>query len=129
VIYLDTSVVLAHLFTEDRAPPERLWSERLVSSRLLIYETWVRINARGRTAALAADAQESFARISFLDLSPMVLARALDPFPVPLRTLDTLHLASVEFLRGLGQEVELASYDDRQREAARRLGIPLCAWA
>jgi type IV pilus assembly protein PilB len=31
-----------------------------------------------------------------------VLARALEPFPVPLRTLDALHLAAVAFLRGRG---------------------------
>ena len=29
-----------------------------------------------------------------------VLARALQPFPVPVRTLDAIHLAAVEFVRG-----------------------------
>jgi len=38
VIYLDTSVALAQLLSEDRLPPDRLWSETLVSSRLLEYE-------------------------------------------------------------------------------------------
>ena len=36
------------------------------------------------------------------------LARALEPWPVPLRTLDALHLATIVFLRGRGEEVELA---------------------
>lgn len=39
--------------------------------------------------------------------------------------LDALHLASIELLRGLEQAVELASYDLRMVEAARRLAIPL----
>ena len=40
MIYLDTSVVLAHLLAEDRMPPRKLWEEELVSSRLLEYELW-----------------------------------------------------------------------------------------
>jgi hypothetical protein len=54
-----------------------------------------------------------------------VLERALEPFPTPVRTLDALHLASVEFLRANGQSVELASYDDRLIASARALGIPV----
>jgi len=49
----------------------------------------------------------------------------LEPFPVPVRTLDGLHLASIEFLRGRRQTVELASYDERLLAAARALHIPL----
>jgi hypothetical protein len=64
-------------------------------------------------------------RLGFLELTPDVLLRALDPWPAAVRTLDALHLASVEFLRALGQDVTLASYDDRIIGAARRLSIPL----
>jgi hypothetical protein len=60
-----------------------------------------------------------------IELSPPVLARALEPFPIPVRTLDWLHLASLEFLRSRGQTVELASYDERMLAAARSLGVPL----
>ena len=51
MIYLDTSVALAHLLAEDRSPPESLWDEHLISSRLLEYEIWTRINARKLGAA------------------------------------------------------------------------------
>jgi hypothetical protein len=44
---------------------------------------------------------------------------------VPLRTLEALHLASIEFLRGLGQRPALATYDRRLAEAAGSLGIEL----
>jgi predicted nucleic acid-binding protein len=64
------------------------------------------------------------ARVALVELAPPVLARALEPFPAPVRTLDALHLASIEFLRGHGQKVKLASYDRRLSEAARRLDIP-----
>jgi hypothetical protein len=46
VIYLDSSVALAHLLAEDRSPPESIWRETLVASRLLEYEVWNRIHAR-----------------------------------------------------------------------------------
>jgi hypothetical protein len=64
-------------------------------------------------------------RIAFLELVPPVLARALEPFPVAVRTLDALHLASVDFLRGLGQRPLLATYDRRLAEAATGLDISL----
>jgi predicted nucleic acid-binding protein len=128
VVYLDTSVALAHLLAEDRIPPERLWAETLVSSRLLLYETWVRIHGRDLGKTHADAVSDLVRRVSFLELGPSILARALEPFPVPVRTLDALHLASLEFLRALGQSVELVSYDGRQVEAATRLGIPICSW-
>ena len=124
MIYVDTSVALAHLFAEDRLPPASFWTETLVSSRLLEYEIWTRLHARQATASRAEAAQEVIARISLLELAPDVLARALDPFPVSVRTLDALHLASCQFLRDRGQRVELASYDRRMVRAARALGIP-----
>ena len=64
-------------------------------------------------------------RFGWLELTPAVLGRALEPWPVAMRTLDALHLASIEFLRTHGQDITLASYDDRLLDAARRLSIPL----
>ena len=60
-----------------------------------------------------------------MDLSPTVLARALDPFPAPLRTLDALHIASMVYLRENGQSVQLASYDLRMVAAARAMELPV----
>jgi predicted nucleic acid-binding protein len=124
LIYLDTSVALAQLLAEDRIPPDSLWKETLVSSRLLEYEIWTRVNSR-RLAASHGDAVRALlARVSLLELAPPVLSRALEPFPLPVRTLDALHLASIEFLRSRGQDLALASYDEKLSEAAGRLGFP-----
>ena len=46
MIYVDTSVVLAHVLAEDRIPPSALWDQPLISSRLTQYETWCRLHAR-----------------------------------------------------------------------------------
>lgn len=125
MIYTDTSVVLAQALAEDRRPPASLWAETLVSSRLAEYEVWNRVNARHLGDSHGEALRQIFGRISLLELSPTVLARALDPFPVEVRTLDALHLASVEYLRGRRLDVRLATYDRRMRHAARALGIPL----
>ena len=125
MIYLDTSVALAHLLAEDRRPPDSLWATTLAASRLLEYELWIRLNARGLGASHGEAARRLLERVAFLEMVPNVLARALEPFPAPVRTLDALHLASIEFLRGRGQRVELASYDDRLVTGALSLGIAI----
>lgn len=125
MIYLDASVALAHLLTEDRLPPEGLWQESLISSRLLEYEIWTRINARKLTRSHGDEVRALLARVALLELAPPVLARALEPFPTLVRTLDALHLASIEFLREQRQNITLASYDTRLVDAARGLRIPI----
>lgn len=124
MIYLDASVALAQLFAEDRRPPEALWYEALTSSRLLQYEVWTRVHARRLEPAHGDHVRDLLDSVALVELSPLVLARAAEPFPVPVRTLDALHLATIEFLRGQGQALELATYDARLLGAARALGIP-----
>jgi hypothetical protein len=99
LIYIDTSVALAHLLAEDRRPPDTLWGESLVASRLLEYEMWTRLNARGLGSTHGEAARRLVERVALLELTAPVLARVLEPFPVPVRTLDALQLASIEFLR------------------------------
>lgn len=124
MIYLDTSVALAHLLSQYRRPRDALWAETLVSSRLLEYELWTRLHARGLGTSHAELAAAVLARISFLEMVGDVLGRARSPFPVPVRTLDALHLASLSFLRDEGVPVALASYDARLLAAARALEVP-----
>jgi len=123
VIYLDTSVALAQLLGEDRRPPESLWAESLVSSRLLEYELWIRLHRLGAAESHGAAARDLLARVAIVELAP----EALEPFPQPVRTLDALHLASADFLRASGAKLAIASYDDRLRAAAEALGFGLHA--
>lgn len=125
MIYLDTSVALAHLLAEDVSPPAELWQETLISSRLLEYEVWTRIHARNLARSHSDEARSLLNRIAFVELSPPVLIRALEPFPRQVRTLDALHLASMDFLQRQGQAITLASYDKRLTAAARALKIPI----
>lgn len=127
MIYLDSSVALAQLLAEERRPPEALASEALVSSRLLAYEIWSRIHALGRARSHGEEVDALLARVELVELSPEVLERALEPFPVPVRTLDGLHLAAADFLRSRGVEVEIATYDRRLAAAAKAIGFSLYA--
>jgi hypothetical protein len=86
---------------------------------------------RGLGSSHGEEARALLGRLSFLELVAPVLVRALEPFPTTVRTLDALHLASVGFLRGLGQRPLMATYDVRLAEAATALAIPLAdvdAW-
>jgi predicted nucleic acid-binding protein len=121
--YVDASVVLAWLFEEQHRPEDSFWSEPLYASRLTEYETWTRLHARGLGVVHRDRATNLLSQFSWLELSPGVLARVLEPFPIPLRTLDALHLASADWLRREGFVVEFATYDARLRQAALVMGF------
>lgn len=126
MIYIDSSVVLAQLLAEDRRPAPSFWDRGpFVSSRLLEYEVWNRINGRGLGPSVGDDVRVLLGRVAFLELVPPVLARALDPFPVAVRTVDALHLASMDFLHRLGQRPMLATYDNRLAQTAATIDIQL----
>ena len=125
MIYLDTSVALAHVLAEDRVPPERLWQESLIFSRLIECEIWTRIHALKLAQSHADEVRALLGRLALVELAPPVLARALEPFPKSVRTLDALHLASMDFLQKHGQSVTLASYDTRLVNCARALRFPI----
>lgn len=123
MIYVDTSVVLAQLLAEDRRPPEALWRETLISSRMLEYEVWNRLHARKLGKSHGEAARLLIGRLAILELAPPVLSRALQPFPVQVRITDALHLASADFIRAQGQTLHVASYDRRMLEAARAMKL------
>lgn len=124
-VYLDTSVALAHLLSESRTPPEDMWSEALVSSRLLEHEMENRIRALDLEESHGALARELLSRVALVEMIEPVIGRVDEDPPPRLRTLDVLHLASMLFLRRQGAEVRLASYDRRLNEAAEAMGFEL----
>jgi len=125
IVDLDTSVVLARLFAEDRSPPDAFWSQPLVASRLLEYEAFCRVHARGAAATHGGAARRLVDRVSLVEMSARVLGRALLPFAPPPRTLDALHLATMDYLRQHGQSLALATYNQRLATAATELGFAL----
>lgn len=127
MVYVDTSVILAYLLAEDRIPPDSFWKEQLISSRLIEYEVWTRIHARKLQASHGEAARIMLNRLALVELSPSVLTRALEPFPLPVRTLDALHLASMHFLREMDPGLTLSTYDERMSMAAKKLKFRVVA--
>ena len=125
MIYLDSSVALAYLLAEDLFPSELLWDQPLVSSRLLECEVWNRVNAHQLQNSHGDAVRNLIGRVAMIEMVGPVLERALQPFPVPVRTLDAIHLSALEFVRAQKQNVQLASYDERLLSAARLLGIAI----
>lgn len=127
MIYLDSSVALAYLLAEAKAPGGDFFKAALISSRLLQYEVWVRVHARHAGAVLVERTRALLVGIELLDMNDVVLIRTLQPLPVAVRTLDALHLATMDFIRRQGESVELASYDSRLLQAAASLGFATAA--
>ena len=99
----------------------------MVSSQLLEYEIWNRVNALGQQVALGNDVRSLLDRTYLNEMSRAVLVRALAPWPTPIRTLDALHLETLQYLGRSGAAIELATYDNRMAVAARALGIATAA--
>lgn len=124
MVYVDSSVFIAHLLSENRRPSLELWTESLASSRLLEIEAWNRLHARG-WVDLGDDLRALLDRLFLLEMDNVVLGRAIEPFPIPIRTLDAIHLASADCLRQTGHDVSIATYDARMRGSAEKMGFEL----
>jgi len=125
LIHPDTSMMPVRLFAEDRSPADALCSQTFVASRLLEFEVLNRIHARAVQATHGAAARQRVDRVNLIEMTAVVLGRALQPFARPVRTLDALHLATLDFLRSQGVTPMLASYDVRLSAAALGEGFAL----
>jgi len=125
IVYLDTSVFLARLFAEDRSPPGAFWRHNFLASRLLEFEVFNRLHARGAGTTHGNNARQLLDFVHLVEMTPQVLQRALSPFGQPLRTLDALHLATLDFMSSQGLDIRLATYDARLASAAMGLGFEL----
>lgn len=130
--YLDSSVALRIVLGARGALSKWKTLERVVSSALIEVEclrTLDRLRLVDRIdpeqIAIRREAiYDLVSRIDLIDLTPPVLARASQPLPVPLKTLDAIHLATAMLWREAEQdEIELATHDDGLALAARAIGF------
>ena len=134
--YVDTSVVLRVVFAE----PDRLdaWSRitRPLSSELLRIEclrTLDRARLRqtldeAEVARIRADLLEIIDSFDLVELDERVKARATEPFPTMLRTLDAMHLSSALLARAAGDgEMAFATHDRELSIAATAVGFKVLA--
>jgi PIN domain len=114
---------LAYLFGEPRQPPLEFWALDLVGSRLVAFEIVTRCCAAGIDPKTDLLTRLMLDRIAFAPMTDSSLQRMFIPWPVKLRTLDAIHLATAHHLREHGVDLQVATYDSRLAEAALALGF------
>lgn len=132
IAYLDTSALLPVVLGEPDALGELSSAESLVSSELLAVEslrTIDRLRLQGAlsveaAAARRATATEWLEAVDLVLLQRPVLARACEPFPTSLGTLDALHLSTALVWRDrIRQPLVVATHDRDLALAARSFGF------
>jgi len=126
VAYLESSALVKLVVVEEESEALQdamlQWPRRF-SSRLAVVE--VLRTVRRRDAARESLARNVLARLALVVIGDRVLFAAAQLDPIGLRSLDAIHLATALRLRGsLGAFV---SYDERQLEAAKALGLPVAS--
>lgn len=130
--YIESSALVAALLERDTTVRKRLpRGTQQVTSALTLAEAGraiIRARATGRLTAeqeqAAVRALRRFERRCFtLDVDRAVLVRVRRRFPIePIRTLDAVHLATVERLREAATLVTIVTRDSRVRDNAEALG-------
>ena len=132
IVYLDTSALLRIVLRERGALDEIRSSEALVSSELLAIESLRTLDRLRLQGSLTADEAASrrgavtdwLEAVDLVLLREPILSRASEPFPVPLGTLDALHLATALVWRDrTRQSLVMATHDGGLALAARTYGI------
>lgn len=123
MIYADSSVAVAAVLSESRRPPDAFWTARIVASRLTDLETRVRVARHGDGARHRQAVDFITSRMMFVEIDRASVDLLYREIPSGLRTLDAIHLATLEHLNGGLQRVPLATYDRRLATAAHAMGF------
>lgn len=123
MIYVDASVVLAWIFGEAQRPSREFWDGPRFASRLTELEVRVRSAAKQLSAQGAEGVDAITSRLRFTEISTETVGLLYSNPPKHLRTLDAIHLATLEYLRRAGRELTLATYDRRLATAAEAMGF------
>jgi predicted nucleic acid-binding protein len=130
-VYVDSSVLLRVVLREPGRVP--IWSKitTAISSELIRLEclrTIDRARVRvgfddPRIARYRADILEAVDSFDLIALDGTVLARASDPFPTLLGSLDAIHLASARLMREEVDDLVFATHDEELGVAAHATGF------
>ena len=134
IAYVDSSVLLRLLLREPA--PLREWGdlESGVTSALTRVECLRALDRhrhRGGYAPRHAESRREMllgmlTALSVVDLSPGLLERASLPLPVPVGTLDAIHLVTaLQWREASGDAIVLATHDAGLGGAARSCGLPV----
>jgi predicted nucleic acid-binding protein len=131
--YVDSSIVLRYILSEDPALKTAQASDAVGSSDLLVIECQ-RVLQRERMAAHLDDQQyagcvalleDILGQLHLIEIGPAVKRRAAGPFPTVIGTLDAIHLASALLWADAEPENQVAilTLDKQLALCARTLGL------
>ena len=132
IAYLDTSALLRIVLREAGALTDLRSCEALISSELVAVESLRTIDRLRLQGALSVEEAASrraivadwLEAIDLVLLQRPVLARASEPYPTPLGTLDALHLSTALVWRErAGQPLVMATHDRDLALASRHFGF------
>ena len=132
IAYLDSSALLRLVLGEPGGLADWQAPRHGVTSALTEVEclrTIDRLRLRGllnveETARRRAAVYDFLEALEVIELSPRVIARAAQPFPTPLGTLDALHLSTaLLWCERSEEDLALATHDNELALAARSCGL------
>jgi predicted nucleic acid-binding protein len=131
-VYVDTSALMRVLLREPKALDDLRAADALVSSELIAVEAARTIDRLRLHGTLTIDdavyrqrmVQEWLAAFDLVHVESAVLSRASAPLPVPLGTLDAIHLATALIWRERhAAPLVVATHDQALGLAARAFGF------
>jgi len=132
IAYIDTSALLRVVLREPGALDDLRSYDGLVSSELIVVESARTIDRLRLQGSLTTDEatirlraiRDWLEAIDLVLLRPSVLSRASEPMPMPLGSLDAVHLATALVWRDrMGALPTMATHDAALGLAARTFGF------
>jgi predicted nucleic acid-binding protein len=131
IAYVDASVLLRALLGQSNALADWRRIQRAVSSELIRVEclrTMDRLRLRAQIDERAygrrrGEVLEALEAIELVPLAASILARASNPFPTSLGTLDAIHLATALEVRAHLPELVLTTHDEALGLAGGAMGF------
>jgi len=131
IAYVDSSVLLRIVLGEPNRLREWKRIERPLASEIIRLECLrtidrARLRLGLRDEAVTEHRQavlEVLEAFELVRVDELVLARASDPFPTLLGSLDAVHLATALLLRPSNDDMVLATHDRELADAARAEGF------
>jgi hypothetical protein len=129
-VYVDASVIVAATLDQPGALRGVRWA-LAVSSELIVVELLrtldrLRLAARAPDAELAQLREEAEKNLAKLDLVPInraLLRRAGGAFPMPVKTLDAIHLATALLWEEHAGDIVFLTLDRQLANTARACGL------
>ncbi len=132
IAYLDSSVILRILFQEKSPLKSFSTIKRSVSSRLLRTECFRTVDRHRLKNKLSSRdflqhlqwLDRLLETVALIEITPSILQHAAQSLPVPLGTLDSIHLSTcLGYQEMAGESVTLCSHDLQLLHAAQYMGL------